>query len=447
MPLNWIKHPIASTPNIKTEEDLASVKPSQVTEYLMRVKILALYRCGFPDDIRENFAASAPEHICTLLAQLVHDDPSNGAHWLREYHHAAEEISQSMGGYPRACLAQWKGLSTMPSGKDGGKAKEAENSRAGSPSNLSEIKYNVQAETMPLRTKPEHFRFFDLPANARDSIYRYLVDRKVITVRDWKIGVTPTGFKYRTEYDIFVAASGRLRRTTYMVSGVTQSNPIQLNIMLANRQTHTEASKIFYKQKFCFAGSGYSTLAFLHDRLQKLTLMERISMSFTTSERNFIGCTRSSIKPPPQTRTGCWRRAINALVHSNRALVDFELVVDGYFWITAPWQNGPDAIFTTLHLCQSRLNEASKHEERNFLQHVARLGGVNLQLKIEKLGWKDAELEKQREVFRKGLEKLLQDKTFTRPYLADDTIPVCVCRKKLLTESCIWDREGKQRRG
>lgn len=429
-----------------TEEDLASVNLSQVTEYLMRVKMLALYRCGFPDDIRESFVASAPECICALLTQLVHDDPSNGAYWLREYNYAAEQISQSMGGYPKACLAQWRGL-TVPLGQDKGNVKENWNSGAGSSSNLSEMKYNVQARTIPLRTKPEYFRFFKLPANARDSIYRYLVDRKVITVRDWKIGVIPTGFKYRTEYDIFVGASGRPRRTTYMVSGDDRSNPIQLNIMLANRQTHAEASKIFYKQKFYFAGSGYSTLAFLHDRLQKLTLMENISMSFTTSDKNFIGCTRSSIKPPPQSWIGCWRRAMNALVHSNRDLVDFELVIDEYFWTTAPWQNGPDAVFSTPHLCQSRFNKASKYEERNFLQHVARLGGVNLRLKIEKPDWEDAGLEKQREVFRKGLEKLLQDKAFERPYLADDAILVCICRKKLLAESCIWDREGKQRRG
>lgn len=53
----------------------------------------------------------------------------------------------------------------------------------------------------------------------------------------------------------------------------------------------------------------------------------------------------------------------------------------------------------------------------------------------------------ERMAFRRDLEQRLQQEGFTRPYLAEDAKPECTCRKRLLVECCIWDKEGKMRRG
>jgi hypothetical protein len=67
---------------------------------------------------------------------------------------------------------------------------------------------------------------------------------------------------------------------------------------------------------------------------------------------------------------------------------------------------------------------------------------VNFRLSIDGING-----DKEKEMFRRELERLIQSRSFGRPYLADDEAPRCTCRKRFLPESCIWDREGKMRRG
>ncbi|KAF2491908.1 hypothetical protein BU16DRAFT_565603 [Lophium mytilinum] len=74
---------------------------------------------------------------------------------------------------------------------------------------------------------------------------------------------------------------------------------------------------------------------------------------------------------------------------------------------------------------------------RNFLQHIARLGGVNTTLDIE--GWdKNAE---RRRFARELMDVIVQD-TLQRPYLADDAKPECVYRTRLLKEGIRTRNDG-----
>lgn len=120
-------------------------------------------------------------------------------------------------------------------------------------------------------------------------------------------------------------------------------------------------------------------------------------------------------------------------------LEDFGLCLDDMFWRCASWWDGAHAVFEGVDPCG--LNRSGTGLKRNFLQHCARLGRVNFRLTIE-----DSDRYPEWEQFRRQLEKLITLRTFTRPYLAEDQSPKCSCRRRLLYESCIWDRYEKWRR-
>jgi hypothetical protein len=126
-------------------------------------------------------------------------------------------------------------------------------------------------------------------------------------------------------------------------------------------------------------------------------------------------------------------------VHTSVGLEDFQLILDESFWWQVPWQKGAEVIFDQLGLCEPNYRSPN---QRNFLQHVARLGGVNIRLAVDGEGG-----IRERVAFRRDLDKRLQQQGFKRPYLAEDQVPMCTCRKRLLNECCIWDKEGKMRRG
>lgn len=133
------------------------------------------------------------------------------------------------------------------------------------------------------------------------------------------------------------------------------------------------------------------------------------------------------------------KTSFNLFVHTSIGLEDFHLILDDSFWLHLPEFKGAETIFNQPGLCEPKYRPAN---DRNFLQHVARLGGVNIRLTIDGEGGK-----RDRALFGRDLEQRLQQHGFKRPYLAEDEKPECTCRKKLLFECCIWDKQGKMRRG
>lgn len=69
-------------------------------------------------------------------------------------------------------------------------------------------------------------------------------------------------------------------------------------------------------------------------------------------------------------------------------------------------------------------------ERRSFLQHVARLDGVNFRLIIN-----GAKKDAMKKAFVHDLEALIQEMTFKRSYLGDEAVSIYTCRKRLLSES------------
>jgi hypothetical protein len=142
---------------------------------------------------------------------------------------------------------------------------------------------------------------------------------------------------------------------------------------------------------------------------------------------------------------------INLFVHSSVGLEDFRLLIDNSFWENAPWEVGNAAeaavrVFTTEHLCERQHSKEGLLENhthpRNFLQHVARLGGINLYLRIQGEG--DSP---QKRSFTRELLDMIEVNKQMRPYLAGDSVPRCSCNRKYLKESCVWDRQGRLSRG
>jgi hypothetical protein len=142
---------------------------------------------------------------------------------------------------------------------------------------------------------------------------------------------------------------------------------------------------------------------------------------------------------------------MNIFVHSSIGLQDFRLVLDESFWshVYLDGKSSSDTAietFTTKELCErtSYSNNLSESQfiSKNFLQHVARLGGVNLFLQID-----GEETSTARRTFSRELLNVTEANKLSRPYLADDSVPRCICNRKLLKESCAYDRDGKLSRG
>lgn len=140
----------------------------------------------------------------------------------------------------------------------------------------------------------------------------------------------------------------------------------------------------------------------------------------------------------PRTDSSTWRHIFNVLVHTSTGLEDFELVLDSSFWQFSGFYKR----FSAQKVFENRTLCGSKDHKRSFLQHVARLGGVNFRLMID-----NTSNDRAKQSFRRDLEKIIHEHTFDRPYPAEDEIPKCRCARRLLRESCIMDRKGLTRRG
>ncbi|QDS69477.1 hypothetical protein FKW77_006397 [Venturia effusa] len=425
LPMNWIKVPGYRhvLPPELTSEDLDFARYDKIHEYYLFVKLLWLIRSQtLPNDLKIDVKESIPADVCRTLHHAVKLGAMDTG-WVDEYFTISEEVSVRMHGFPRDFLKQQRRLQSL----------------INNPPNP-----DVESTTRSQPTKKSSgFHFLQLSRAIRDRIYRLLmVRRSDIQIGDFDFGVQPTGLFRRTEYELYDTKTRRPRRTTYTVRMVQFEFPINFNVMLLNKTICKEAQKIFYGENtFAFLGSAESALSFFHDRASRLDTLRKVSMRFSCSTKSFKGCYNATcpIPLPSMTSAPAWRRIFNLFVHTSIGLEDFHLILDDSFWLQLPEIKGVEAIFNKPGLCEPVYRVAN---DRNFLQHVARLGGVNIRLTINGEGGK-----RERALFRRELEQRLQQDGFKRPYLAEDEKPECTCRKKLLFECCIWDKQGKMRRG
>ena len=288
--------------------------------------------------------------------------------------------------------------------------------------------------------------FLGLPADVRDRVYRELLCREGFEVGDWAVSDDPTISYRRTGY----IAHTRKRRsdprtayTTYTVRD-TSGELTDLNVMLVNRQIHEEAAKIFYgENRFSFLGTAEATLSFVHDRVTKLRHMAKISMIFSCdSSAIFTGChdLGEPMPMPPRTNVEAWRRIFNLLVHASPGLKEFELIIDRGFWEEAPWTRSTNFVLEMPNLCNSDFEDMSRQEDRNFLQHVARLARITIWLTID-----GSDEDDSREEFRKDMQDIIRQRAFHRPWLAEKEAHRCTCGRRYLKDSCVWDTNGPTR--
>lgn len=438
MPSNWINHSISSTPEIKTSEDIANVAHRRIDEFYLWIHAKLLFGSGrsggsLPAEIQERLRDCAPQDVSGILQEALIAGSVMDSGWLDDYNDIAEAVSVFMQGYPKEYLAQRRALSNAAAGREMSNHPRNKKVHTGSASKSSS------------KAPTKSFPFLSLPDEVRNHIYQLTLTPEPLIVSDWAIGSLPSTMLRRTEYDVSIASIGDTRRTSYIVlSPQRHRSGTELNLLLANKQVHREASKILYGREFQFRGTADSTLAFLHDHFRKLKMMSRISMRFTTGETiPFMGCaavSSSSTTPPSTPRTSllAWKKIFNILIRAASGLHDFELMVDRKFWDRAPWCEGPAAVFNDTALCQPRSLLKHSGNTENFLQHVAKLSGVNFRLSIA-----GADEDQAKRHFQRELEKHICEKMYKRPYMAVENIS-CTCRKRLLTEACAWD--SKRRR-
>ncbi|KAF2492589.1 hypothetical protein BU16DRAFT_619980 [Lophium mytilinum] len=432
----WIIHSLEATPAILTEEDITTASLEKITEFYQGVKMLMLLRLGdLPQDLRDVLINRPALDFYGILYAAVDSGMYTDISWVEEWSHAVTEVSIRMRGYPRELRKQMRLIadaSRTPSGRQAVVEKEK------------------RSDT------DRKFLFLDLPEKIRDQVYRHLLVKESIIICDWAAGSDVQSVKRRTDYEVRVGKEQR--RTTYQVRAIGKKQEIDLAIMRANKQIADESAKVFYGENTLrFLGCMDSALSFLHDHARHFDTVQRVEIRYSCDiAASFKGCYNMTCPIPLVPYT--WPHSVNFLVHCSRGLVDFKLILDDTFWKATPSdlsdpRGSARTVFFTDNLCDppwaknSSPNKAiqncnsPKFVARNFLQHIARLGGVNTTLDIE--GW-DKDAERQR--FARELMDVIVENTLQRPYLADDAKPECVCRTRLLKESCIWDRDGKVRR-
>lgn len=440
MSSNWVCHTVAASPSFMTAEDLTTVNSGKLYDFFQMVRFVFLVRVNLPPSLVHFLSSCVPPELCSVIEQHVRDDPRVGEYLTTLYLDVVSDVSRRTQGYPRVGLSQWRRL------------REARSAIENNPTRT------VYATVMDW--DPASFRFLDLPREVRDQVYSYLLHRPdgAITIADWDPDcLASRAVHRRTEYDVLLPGSQHPRRTTYMVRGPsagvynTSRNRIDTTIMRLCKAVYTESSKTFYSNNtFSFQGTSESTLAFLHDHASHLQHMKRIVMRFSTNPRQrFKGCYNLTcpITSPPRTFIGAWRRSLNALVHTARSLQTFELSIDSTLWTETSWRQGPHHVFNAPRICEPVVMLVAdlippNIEERNFLQHAARLGGVVFTLSID-----GSDERKEKRAFVKALEGLMRERIKARPWLAEDQELGCTCRRRFLRECCIWDRDGKMRRG
>ncbi|KAF2001642.1 hypothetical protein P154DRAFT_521678 [Amniculicola lignicola CBS 123094] len=426
MALNWITHTISLTPSIKTEDDIIHTPLSQIASFFNYVYQEFLHGtttqagCVLPVDLYKEACTASPDVLAAAIERVIREGGVMDCGWLEDYWTICELVSAHMGGYPKVCLKEWRGIRNAVAGF-------------------------ISAQQAGEQRKEEKaivpFRFLDLPEEVRERVYSFLIPTGRVAVSDWAIGCLPDTVVKRTEYDV-PDVNGDTRRSTYLVQTPNLSAYPYLNIMLSNRSIFNATANLLYDARIEFRGTASGTLAFLHDHMKSLSRIKKISLKYTTTSisKKFLGCSRVDSKLPTTLKTNIliWRKVIRHLSRWALNLEDVELVVDRHFWEKASWQAGAKAIFASENLCE---NSRPKRDSdvSNFLAEVSRLSGVNFRLVIEGMGE-----DKEKNGFRKEMEKYMSDEMQKRPYTAERS-PACSCKKRLLSEACAWG-DGKRRR-
>ncbi|KAF2187403.1 hypothetical protein K469DRAFT_771922 [Zopfia rhizophila CBS 207.26] len=429
MPANWINHPISTTPRIKTNDDVSNVDEARVVEFFDLVYAEFLYGINksggsLPQDIQDCVSECAPTTVASILEKVITEGSVMDSGWLEDYWCIVERISNTLNGYPKECLAQWRCIHAAVAGRTTNRHEESESRPKGKDSGDENF-----------------FPFLELPRHIRDKIYCLVIPHGRITISDWAVDCLPASVYRRTEYDV-PSSDGDHRRTTYMVQASKHRLGTELNLMLVNKQVNRETSRLLYESSFEFRGTAASTLVFLHDHMKKLAMFKKMSIKFTAKSKvPFLGCTSVMARPPPTVKTNIdvWKKIVDIFVHSASGLEDFELIIDKSFWERAPWKEGVMTVMRDRTLCQGNVPRKLK-ENKNFVWEVAKLSGVNFRLVIE-----GEEEDKERKGFRRELEKEICERMRKRPYLAVEK-KSCICRKRLLIEACAWGDEVKRRR-
>lgn len=412
MTTNWIRHPFSETVGKLEAADKITVSEAQTGEFHERVRLLCLLRSTLPEEVKASLrSAEAFQFFAILRNAVVSSRLPDASAAASDYAHAIDVTSRQMGGCPKICQ---KNVRTLKKCAD-------------------------RMPKTPWKPTKDYFDFLGLPRDVRMRIYRLLLYRGNICVVDWLYEKDLEAVvERRTEHKLSV--DGADQRATYMVRCELpnrKDSRIHVDIMAANRQTYAEASEVFYGENcFRFLGTCDAALSFVHDRANQLATLRSVSIQFRTRRAmHFLGCVdvTSYVPLAPRTTEAAWRHLINAFVHMGTGLEEFQLCIDGGIWRLIPWEGGAKGVYEMESLCGLQSLDKQK---RNFLQHCARLAGVNFRLQID-----DVDRHPQRELFRQQLESLITLQKFRRPYLADDAVPNCYCQRRFLYESCIWDRD------
>jgi hypothetical protein len=238
MALNWVTHTLSSVPPFLTEEDLKSAPEARISEFHSGLKVLFLIRNRtLPLDLLPYVKVMQASRLPELLTEVLVSGLYMDLDFCEEYFNCAEEVSQRMRGFPKECLAMWRKL----------RALQIDAAASGLKANDT----NANANSYPNTS----FTFLQLPMEIRQRIYRILLYRGTLEIGDWAFDTKVTGLLRRTEYEAFDWRKRYPRRTTYTVRDPVRRTQMDLNIMLANKQIHSEAAKVFYGENtFKFLG-------------------------------------------------------------------------------------------------------------------------------------------------------------------------------------------------
>jgi hypothetical protein len=420
MSSNWLLYTLSTTPKLITE-GVTHVDTLRLQEFYDRVQKEMLYGAtqsggSLPFALQEQIAGSDAENMTDILEETIQNGDVMDSGWIEDYWRICERMSGDMHGYPKSCLGQWRELREAYAGQQRAKP-------APKPATVRNGTDEAQA-----------FRFLDLPEKIKSMIYTHLIPCKSFTISDWAFGSEPSVCIRRMAY-VIKDWNEENRTTTYIVLSSAKAH---LNLMLANRTLYHEVVNHLSECRFDFRGSAAGTRAFLHDNLQLLSKMKRISLRYTTTTKTqkFMGCTSGkTVRAPLALKTNFdqWRNLIKVLRHSATQLEDIELTINKYFWDNAPWTKGVRAVLSATALCKPSKGKVAV--VKNFLSEIAKLSAVNLRLTIEHPEGSETKDSEAKEKFRRELQEKMCELMLRNPY-EEKKVARCVCRKRLLDESC-----------
>ncbi|KAF2837262.1 hypothetical protein M501DRAFT_196805 [Patellaria atrata CBS 101060] len=132
----------------------------------------------------------------------------------------------------------------------------------------------------------DRFRILNLPRELRDKIYAYTLPTGSLVIDEFSYEAYETRFRRKESFHTFCEGKSKCManpKATYFATfsnDTSRNMGMDMHILNICRQIRTEALETVYKQPVNIVGSYKAALAWFHDHLDHLPLMQTLTLHF-----------------------------------------------------------------------------------------------------------------------------------------------------------------------